>query len=75
MKINTAQEYADGICIKQNPKNGLIKEALIEFAKLHVTEALKQASEKARTKGKMGSKIYQIDKTTILNAYDLTNII
>ena len=51
------------------------------FAKLHVKAALKEASEKAKTK-----KIYRgtdssmlvkkvIDKESILNAYPLTNIV
>lgn len=44
--MKTAQDYADGICSITNPKNQLIKEALIKFAKLHVEAALKEASEK-----------------------------
>lgn len=81
-KIPTAEEFIskksdsfDTQMRRDTYYKGNVENLLIEFTKLHVTEALKQASEKARTKGKMGSKIYQIDKTTILNAYDLTNII
>jgi hypothetical protein len=57
-----------------------IAEHMIEFAKLHVEEALKSASENAERK-----KVYNghpqrlivkrvIDKDSILNAYPLTNI-
>jgi len=76
MKINTAQDYADGICIRQNPKNGLIKEALIEFAKLHVEAALKEASKKAEAKNGPGEWSYlYVDENSIINSYPLTNII
>ena len=50
---------------------------MIEFAKFHVTEALKEASEKAKTQkvGNSGS-FYdaEIDKDSIINAYSLDNI-
>jgi len=49
---------------------------MIEFTKFHVTEALKQASEKATTKEVewgLGVDI-QVDKDSILNAYDLNLI-
>ena len=52
--------------------------AMIEFAKLHVKEALKQASEKAQAynKPKFSSDINpQVDMESILNAYPLENII
>ena len=49
-------------------------EAMIEFAKLHVTEALKEASENAEVifddSGQSG-RVYQ---DSILNAYSLENI-
>lgn len=53
---------------------------LIEFAKLHVEAALKQASEKAKIKyeysGNTGSEYYDefVDPISILNSYPLTNI-
>lgn len=76
MKINTAQDYADGICIRQNPKNGLIKEALIEFAKFHVEAALEEASKKAEAKNGPGEWSYlYVDENSIINSYPLTNII
>ena len=56
------------------------KEALIVFAKLHIKEALKQASEKVECKTKYKTLhggehdgIY-VNKLSILNAYDLDNI-
>ncbi len=52
---------------------------LQEFAKLHVEEALKAASEKAKIEyiepdGCATWWFYQIDKDSILNSYPLTNI-
>lgn len=52
----------------------------IEFTKLHIDAALKEASEKAKTKediaifaeGTFETQI--VDKDSILNAYPLTNI-
>jgi len=50
---------------------------MIEFAKIHVKEALKQASVKGETKkynyGPGGSHI-GIERNSILNAYPLENI-
>ena len=45
-----------------------IPELMIEFAKLHVTEALKQASEKAECDD------VGIVENSILNSYPLDNI-
>jgi hypothetical protein len=53
---------------------------MIEFAKMHVQEALKEASEKAKIKyeysGNTGSEYCDeyVDHNSILNAYPLTNI-
>lgn len=49
-------------------------EMMIEFAKLHVEEALKQASEKALIKRIM-YKDDTINKDSILNAYSLDGIV
>ena len=62
-----------------------VREAMIEFAKMHVQEALKQASEKAdadftylgddlKEIGAEYIEVYTI-KDSILNAYPLENII
>ncbi len=50
-----------------------LPEMMIEFAKLHVTAALKEASEKACIKTAKGGFI-EIDKQSIINAYSLNNI-
>jgi len=53
---------------------------MIEFAQMHVQEALREAGEKAKTKktyrGSDTSMVVKkvIDKESILNAYPLTNI-
>jgi hypothetical protein len=57
-----------------------IEEFMIEFAKMHVTEALRIASEKAKIQynysGNTGSEFYDeyVDKDSILNAYPLDKI-
>ena len=59
-----------------------VKEAMIEFAKMHVQEALKQASENATVTPidheeiSEGSfrPIWGVDDESILNAYPLENI-
>lgn len=55
-----------------------IEEFMIEFAQMHVTEALKQASEKAHhyhiSTWKCGGVQPEVNKDSILNAYHLTNI-
>lgn len=62
----------DGIFVLRN-----IEEFMIEFAKMHVQEALKHASEKAQAynKPKFRSDINpQVDMESILNSYPLENI-
>jgi len=73
-KISTAEETYTKItgCII-NHKD--VKDAMIEFAKLHVEAALKEASENAEQKWiKFTENDYEIDKDSILNAYPLENI-
>jgi hypothetical protein len=50
-----------------------IKQAMIEFAKIHVETALKEASQKAECKEFMTGS-YVVNKESILNSYPLTNI-
>lgn len=53
----------------------LFSEMMIEFAKMHVTEALKQASESADVfYGDCGESYNTVDKQSILNAYPLDQI-
>lgn len=46
---------------------------MIEFAKLHVQQALKEASEKAESYV-IGGLTSSVDKESILNSYSLDNI-
>ena len=78
-KIATAEEIYQKITSrpvfdKYNPN---IKKAMIEFAKLHVEAALKEASEKAKMidVGIDYSIIkWEVDKDSILNSYPLDKI-
>lgn len=82
--IPTATDYIrhkfpnhDGIFVLRN-----IEEFMIEFAKLHVKQALKEADEKAMVipidheEISEGSfrPIWGVDSNSILNAYPLENI-
>lgn len=51
-----------------------IMEIMIEFARLHVEEALKQASENVELQIIKYTDDYEVDKSSILNAYPLENI-
>ena len=84
-KVITAQEFLDISFGENKAVRSKTTKAMIEFAKLHVQEALKQASEKSLMKDvnedchyedEEGNfpEIYFIDKDSILNAYDLDNI-
>ena len=73
-KIPTAEEFL----LLNNFKNNT--EAMIEFAKLHVQAALKEASKNAKCSDDaivdLGHTIIDayVEKDSILNAYPLTNI-
>ena len=77
MIIPTAEEF-----LRQKPFiNGMTRDdqrvAMIEFAKLHVEAALKEASNEADVKAvgaDMYGVIWCVDVNTILNAYPFTNI-
>lgn len=79
--IPTAEELALSIYqpIHMGCNEFAIKLA-IQFAKLHVEAALKEASEKAKIHSEqiitLGGRRYEesVDKDSILNAYPLTNI-
>ena len=51
-----------------------IEEVMIQFARLHVTQALKQASENATAKCDPDDYTPYINSDSILNAYPLDNI-
>ena len=71
----TAEELLDNIEIWDgvfvHSKNA--KQAMIEFAKLHVTEALKEASEKAEIED-LSYDDRIVNVKSILNTYSLENI-
>ena len=87
-KIPTAKEFLwNGAIITQGDTepygrlpNDKVPLVMIEFAKLHVEMALKEASDKAKIKydysGNTGSEYCDeyVDPNSILNAYSLTNI-
>jgi hypothetical protein len=53
-------------------KSGLyVSDMMIKFAKLHVEEALKKASEKASHNHTIYDKSFIINKESILNAYNI----
>jgi hypothetical protein len=77
--IRTAEEFLKEYELGNTGKIDIedAKEAIIEFAKLHVESALKEASENATTINKpkfKGDINYVVDGDSILNAYPLENI-
>jgi hypothetical protein len=77
--IPTAEEFYTNFVIEHKSDSKTL-DLMIEFAKLHVQAALKEASEKAKIKyeysGNTGSEYCDeyVDHNSILNAYPLTNI-
>jgi hypothetical protein len=81
LSIYHLEEYDEGGYLGVNEE--ALYKIMIEFAKLYVQEALKVASENAKTKTeedylpRQGEYVYTqvIDKDSILNAYPLDKII
>lgn len=85
MKVPTAKEFLESRRvyphIKAQWECEAVYQEMIEFAKIHVTEALKQASEKAELETEyenpvnpsMGS-FEVVDRASILDAYSLDNV-
>ena len=78
-KIPTAEKYLLGTSTDNDISKGLIKPTsctriMIEFAKLHVEAALKEASEKALVYADEGGYSEFVDEQSILNSYSLDNI-
>ena len=74
--MKTATDFLD----KGNFNN--ITDMMVEFAKMHVKEALKQASEKYKMKISdnvheldMNDDWMEVDKNSILTAYSLDDIV
>ena len=79
-KIPTAEEVIAKI-VKFESTNDIIEctvyslsQVMIEFAKRHVTDALKEASEKALVYADEGGYSEFVDEYSILNSYSLDNI-
>lgn len=78
-KIPTAEEFVmrGHLWVGDDKDVDDLAKSHIEFAKLHVKAALKEASEKASTtysEELLLGEVYNIDKDSILNAYPLENI-
>ena len=84
-KIPTAEEFltiSDEFEVLETRKQEeVVTKTMIEFAKLHVEAALKEASEKAKTFdvynescGDLECKVTFIKKDSIINSYPLENI-
>ena len=79
-KIPTAEEFLNKKKYPLFNENGglgihYVKEAMIEFAKLHVEAALKEAEkETIKYISKTIIELNMYNKNSILNAYPLTNI-
>jgi hypothetical protein len=68
----TAEKFLTGMFGKDQYPTGM-DDCLIEFAKLHVQEALKHACENHELTNDSAFNVV-IDKDSILNAYPLDNI-
>ena len=84
--MKTAEEFLKNFNEEENNIDKLyydsyVKKVMIKFAKMHVQEALKQASVEAEVEHELSNPYdpnseYQIvNKDSILNAYPLENII
>ena len=70
----TAKEYFIEHLSGEPLHQDVVIEAMIEFAKLHVEQALKLALEEAPTGSSTDIPRYEDMKDAILNAYPLENI-
>jgi hypothetical protein len=68
----TAKELFDKMLLENDECTST--EMMITFAKIHVTEALQEASEKAESYV-IGGLTSEVDKESILNAYSLDNVV
>lgn len=75
-KIPTAEEFLRKSSVTSSDKHDFLskQELMIGFAKIHVKETLKKASEKAKVDIIPMLEIYNINREEILGAYSLDNI-
>lgn len=76
MNILTAEEFLEEMDKDNDDLNSIIERAMIEFAKMHVEAALKEAAYNAEISDYDEHMQFapNIDENSILNAYPLTNI-
>jgi hypothetical protein len=80
-KIPTAEEFIQGYDMNFKDGKSPLIHMLKEFAKLHVQAALQSASEQARATTRSNGEWISsntdasVNKSSILNAYPLTNIV
>ena len=74
-KIPTAEEFLIEAGFPGHAKHGLVKKWMIEFAKLHVEQALKEAHKNAKVTS-TGHPQYNkvVTRHSILNSYPLDKI-
>jgi len=75
-KILTAKEFIENYIEENNHDSNIdVEDALIEFAKLHVEAALKEALESIPCLGSSSDiATYEEVEDAVLNSYPLTNI-
>ncbi len=75
-KIPTAKEFIQNYIEENNHDSNIdVEDALIEFAKLHVEAALKEALESIPCLGSSSDiATYEEVEDAVLNSYPLTNI-
>lgn len=85
-KIATARIFLQNLIEENNQDSNIdLEDAMIEFAKMHVEAALKEASKEAainknkgevtaRTFGNVINGTYSINQQSILNSYPFSNI-
>ena len=81
-RIPTARTFLQNLIEENNHDSNIdIEDALIEFAKLHVEAALKEASEKAKTKMEWWTDLgggeheeITVNKNSIKKSYPIENI-
>jgi hypothetical protein len=81
MSVPTAEEFLKEYELGNTGKIDIedAKEAIIEFAKMHVEQALKEASKKAQIKYEYSGNVGEycdefVDINSILNSYPLDKI-
>ena len=73
--LNTQKCYTENLSVLPLGTSKIIKQNMVEFAKLHVEAALLSASEEATIRNIPGiGNFKEVNKDSILNTYPLENI-